>query len=156
MALAAFDLSTQSPNITLSLPDLTVTYHETWAQAQTGSSPLALNYTNISNPQTIHYHLENTVSGCASVGVFQLNVNQIPSITTISDLVLCDDQTQDGIVSNIDLTQKDIEALNGQANVNVSYYTSQTDADAATNAITGTIPTRPILKPFMCDWKVLL
>jgi gliding motility-associated-like protein len=135
---AAFDLSTQSPNITLSLPDLTVTYHETWGQAQTGSSPLTLNYTNISNPQTIHYHLENTVSGCASVGVFQLNVNQIPSITTISDLVLCDDQTQDGIVSNIDLTQKDIEALNGQANVNVSYYTSQTDADAATNAITGT------------------
>jgi hypothetical protein len=64
--------------------------------------------------------------------------SQIPSITTISDLVLCDDQTQDGIVSNIDLTQKDIEALNGQANVNVSYYTSQTDADAATNAITGT------------------
>jgi hypothetical protein len=71
---AAFDLSTQSPNITLSLPDLTVTYHETWAQAQTGSSPLTLNYTNISNPQTIHYRLENTVSGCASVGVFQLNV----------------------------------------------------------------------------------
>ena len=115
--------------------DFVVTYHETLAQAEAGTDALVSPYTNtVPNTQTIFARLEEDVLGCYDVTQLVLQVDPAPSITgPISDYQLCDN---DGDGSEtFDLTSKYDEIVNTLTDITLTYYNTEADANADTNAI---------------------
>ncbi len=133
-----FDLESQTATVigAQNPADFNVTYHLTLADANTGTGALMSPYTNISNPQTIFVRVENaTATECYATASFQLIISG-PTPNANSDVYpLCDDDF-DGITA-FDLASRDGNILGGQsaADFTVSYYESQADADAGSNAI---------------------
>ena len=114
-----------------------VTYHVSISDAGQGINPLALSYTNTSNPQTIYVRVEDAnAPGCFALTTFQLIISG-PTPTVSSGVVYseCDDD-MDG-VTLFDLATQDGNLLGTQsaADFTVTYYETQTDADGGTNAI---------------------
>ncbi|MBQ0769692.1 MAG: gliding motility-associated C-terminal domain-containing protein [Bizionia sp.] len=122
--------------------DFAVTYHATLGDAQAGTNALASPY-NAGDNTVIYVRVEDldavgSGSGCASTNTsFNLLITGATPEATSVDYELCDDESYDE-VELFDLNAHSIEVLNGQdpANYNVSYYLTQTDADAGTNALT--------------------
>ncbi len=85
--LAAFDLNSRTAAIVNGVLGLTVTYHETLSDAQTGTNPLISPYTNISvPPQPLFVRVEG-IGGCYSTGLLEL---QAIACATISGIVRID------------------------------------------------------------------
>lgn len=134
--IETFDLSSKDAEVIASLTpsNNTVSYHYSDSDAQNNINLILSPIQNISNPQTIFVRIEDIDNGCLAFTSFDLVVNSLPSVTTPTDLEVCDDATPDGI-TQIDLTQKDNEISSGQANIAVSYHLTQNDADMGSNAI---------------------
>ncbi|MEM5565850.1 T9SS type B sorting domain-containing protein, partial [Psychroserpens sp. AS72] len=116
--------------------DVTLTYHVTLADAQSGANPIANvgNYTNTSNPQTIYVRLVSNTNGCVDTGMFDIRVELPPVAVQPTPLELCDDEVADEITV-FDLTVKDNEITGGEGSWSVSYYETQADANAQDNAV---------------------
>ncbi|MEZ4855699.1 MAG: T9SS type B sorting domain-containing protein [Gelidibacter sp.] len=136
--IAQFDLTTQNAIIlgTQNPSNFTLTYHLSQANADAGTNPIVNvgNYTNISNPQTIYIRLESVANGCVTTGAFDLRVELPPVAVQPTPLQVCDDDVADEITM-FDLTIKDNEITGGEASWSTSYYTTNADAQADTNAI---------------------
>ena len=112
--------------------DIVVSYHETPEQLENNSNPIPNpdNYSNTSNPQTVYIRVTNTVSNCYVALPLELIVNLPPTINAIGNFETCDNDTDSFELTNT------IETLIGnQANVNVTFYDSQNDADNAQNPL---------------------
>ena len=131
-----FALDSQNAAI-LNNQTATVTYHLTQADADSGNAPLnATSYQNISNPQIIYARVtDNGPQMCSSTTSFNLIVNRTGVVSLVNDLIACDD-ANDGM-EQFDLTTQLNDILGTQivANNNVTFYTSQTDADSRVNEI---------------------
>ena len=122
--------------------DFLVTYHETLNDAQTGMNALVSPY-SATDGTVIYVRVEDvdsvgSGSGCASTNTtFSLVVLGALPTATSADMETCDDDSRDGIES-FDLDSNSVNILNGQdpATFIVSYYATQTDADAGMNALT--------------------
>ncbi|SDS10232.1 gliding motility-associated C-terminal domain-containing protein [Formosa sp. Hel1_31_208] len=134
--ITQFDLTTKDAEILGGQTDVTLTYHVTAADALTGNNAIANvgNYTNTSNPQTIYVRLVSNINGCVDVGQFDLRVELPPVAVQPTPLELCDDEIDDEITV-FDLTVKDVEITGGEASWSVSYYETDVDAQAQTNAV---------------------
>ena len=144
-----FMLSDTEAEITGGAPGLTVTYHETPSDAQNNVNPLTSPYNNIVvNTQTIYIRVESSTiaTDCATFVDLVLIVNPTPQITTaavLTPLEVCDDNA-DGFAT-FDLPTKEPEILNlldadatndlDSTLYTISYYTSEANAETATNAI---------------------
>ena len=127
-----FDLELATAEITGGDASLIVTYHETAVDADTGDNPLSSPYTNTSNPQTIFVRVEDPDTGCfvSDVVTLDLRVNPQPSPTPDpTPLEVCD-VDNDGFVDSFILTDRDIEIINGEPDVVVSYHETLADAEA--------------------------
>ena len=113
-----------------SAADYTVTYHATEELALAGEDPLPLDYTNTSNPQTIHARVTNNQTGCYAISSFDLVVSPIPTITTPDDLVACEEEQGVGRAS-FDLWATIPQITGGAANVVVQFF--KTPGDMASN-----------------------
>ncbi|MGB0974121.1 MAG: T9SS type B sorting domain-containing protein, partial [Flavobacteriaceae bacterium] len=95
----------------------------------------------ITSTQTIYVYAETgTTPNCSSEHSFVVTVNPSPTATAIDDLEECDvdingNPDNDGIVV-FNLTTHSGVLLNGQANMTVSYFLNQADADANVNSLT--------------------
>ena len=134
-----FTLTDADLEITGGVAGLTVSYHETMADANNNVNPLTSPYNNIVvDTQTVHARVESTtiVTDCATIIDLVLVVNPEPQIELdLTPLEECDDNT-DGF-TQFDLTQAATEVLNGidPLEVTISYYETQANAEAATNAL---------------------
>lgn len=107
------------------------------------SNSATLNLPNLTKANEGSYYLEiDTTNDCGVpihyTGEVQINVYNPPTIAKPIDILECDTDN-DGYIS-FDLNNlKDVEILNGQSTseYEVLYYTTQNDADANTNIITG-------------------
>ncbi len=135
-----FDLTTRDSAILGSQdPSLfSVSYYNSQIDADTGSNAI-LNPTSFSNtisPQPIFVRVEENANPiCYGTSSFNLVVNPLPSVVIPTPLEVCDDDTPDGL-AQFDLTLKDSEITNADPNLVVSYYETNADALAQTNAIT--------------------
>ncbi|WP_420378751.1 T9SS type B sorting domain-containing protein [Gilvibacter sp.] len=127
-----FDLELATPEITGGDTSLIVTYHETAADADTGDNPLTSPYTNTSNPQTIYVRVEDPDTGCfvSDVVTLDLRVNPQPSPTPDPTPIEICDADNDGFVDSFILTDRDVEIINGEPDVVVSYHETLADAQA--------------------------
>ncbi|MBT8324245.1 MAG: hypothetical protein KJO96_03015, partial [Winogradskyella sp.] len=131
-----FDLSQKNSEVIGGQLNVTPTYHETLADAESGSNALPLSYTNtVVDNQIIFVRVEDNASGCYDTTTLELIVNPLPLVNPIIDFELCDVNNPGDEIEVFDLSTKDNEVINGQANVSVAYYENQIDAENNTNAI---------------------
>ncbi|MFT5849076.1 choice-of-anchor L domain-containing protein, partial [Psychroserpens sp.] len=124
-----FDLMSRDTEILGTQTGMTVTYHETLIEAIDGVNAQSSPYSNISaGSQTIVVRLTDDLSGCSATVELQLFVNPIPSVGAISDYQLCDDNMSGDETEVFDLSTKDIEAIDSQTGVTVSYHETPSDA----------------------------
>ncbi|WP_439151956.1 choice-of-anchor L domain-containing protein [Winogradskyella sp.] len=134
--IETFDLSIKDAEVLASVPasSYTISYHYTSTAAQNSFNPITSPIQNTTNPQVVHVRIEDTTNGCLAFSTINLVVNALPNIVDPSPLDICDDQTADGFTT-IDLSVKDDEITNGQANTIVTYHSTVTDAANGANAL---------------------
>ncbi|WP_196888305.1 T9SS type B sorting domain-containing protein [Aureivirga sp. CE67] len=136
-----FDIQTHIDNVEGNYPpgDYTVKAYPTQSDMQSDTNEITNNnaYQNTSvNSQIIYTHITNNNTGCTKDDVtFQIIVNPYPTVLTVADIELCDDDT-DGLVSGFNLQDYDVVILAGLSNHDVTYHTSLADAQTDANAIT--------------------
>ena len=133
-----FVLTDSDDLITGSAAGVTVTYHETLSDANTGANPLASPYNNVViDTQTIYARVESAtvVTDCATIIDLVLNVYPTPQLLTPTALELCDDNLDQ--VVQFDLSDSVTELLNGieLSDVVISFYETQANASSSNNAI---------------------
>mgnify|MGYP001814796204 FL=1 len=131
-----FDLTTKDAEILASVPmgNYTFSYHYNDNDARNNVNSITNPIANTSNPQTIFIRIEDINTSCLTYGTFNLIVNTLPTVTTPTTLIVCEDDTPDGY-TDFDLSLKDNEITSGQNNLFVSYHYTQADADNGVNAI---------------------
>ena len=138
-----FDLDSLYPTIVAGASNLTVSYYLTEEDAEGGTgSPLVSPYTNTINPELIWARVEDDITGCYGTFVIELKVIS-PIAGTPTPLIECDQTPNDGI-ADFNLTQADIDIINGQTNNFVTYHETLVQAEAGTDALvspyTNTVP----------------
>ena len=139
--ITVFDLTQIEDDITLANPDLTVTYYNSYADAQTGTNPIddPTMYTNLTPVQSIGFVVTDTTTGCTTAWFFTIEVKPRPTPYpgVIPTLEVCDGDT-DGFAS-FDLTLNDALILSTDSSTPTvyGYYESYDDA-FADNAPIGT------------------
>ncbi|MDT8346914.1 MAG: T9SS type B sorting domain-containing protein [Flavobacteriaceae bacterium] len=132
-----FDLSTKDLEASNGVAGLTVTYHTSQADADTGANPIPTIYTNTTNPETIFVRVEDLAATtvCFATTSFELRVFPAEA-SSVTDFIVCDDPSNDGI-EIFDLNIKGLEAIGSQnpADIGFTFHNSQTDADNGLNAL---------------------
>ena len=135
----AFDLTTKISEVLGALnPNLfTVTFHETQLDAELNSNaiPTPALYLNINpNTQTIYIRVEEIADASSySVTTLDLIINAAPNIGTPLDLSI--EQIPFTGTAVFDLTTNDVALINGMTGVTITYYTTQSNAEAQTAPI---------------------
>ena len=131
---AAFILNDKDNEISGGDPDIELTYHLTQIDAEIGVNALASPFLNsVPFSQTVFVRAESVVSGCTSFTTLVLIVQLPPDAENILDLEAVD--TDGNGFEFFDLTSKIPEILNGQTNVNVTFYETAADANNDINVI---------------------
>ena len=135
-----FDLTELDNEISGTLSNLIISYHETETEALNNVNAIVGDYSNIvAYQQTIYVRVEDTTitTACYTYLNFQLIVNDVPQIELDPEpLEVCDDDT-DGIAL-FDLSLANNQILNGLAPLDfeITYYESFADAELKSNQIT--------------------
>ena len=128
-----FDLTTAESHITdVRQQNIVIEYYANFEDSEANINPIANpeNYTNISNPQTVYMKVTNTVSNCYAALPIELIVNQPPIINDFEEYTVCANAS-----NTADLTEINEIATNNTYNVLYSYFSSEADAIANTNAL---------------------
>ncbi|WP_178991757.1 Ig-like domain-containing protein [Winogradskyella schleiferi] len=137
-----FDLTSKDAEITGGDTTLTVSYHETMADAQNNVNPVSSPYNNIvMGSQTLYARVESSTiaTDCDTIVTLQINVNPTPQLgaAAAEPLAICDDISADGF-GQFDLTNKIPEILQNLADptlYTVTFYVNETDAADALSPI---------------------
>ena len=131
-------LGTQDPSV------YNVTYHRSLAEAQSGASPLASPYSNLTaNRETIYIRIYNTNTMCANdISQFDVIINPEPTFDVISNLSYCDNDLDgddtNGVIQNIDLDSQIATILGAAQDPDdyiVTFHSNQTDATSGASPI---------------------
>ena len=121
--------------------DFNVLYFTSQADADAGSNPISLPFSNTSNAQQIFVRIENVLNTtCYDTTSFIVEVFDTPTANVVDTLSFCDDGI-DGSLTNgqmdVDLSAATTVVLGSQspADFNVTYHLNQNDADTNTNAL---------------------
>ncbi|MBU2928947.1 T9SS type A sorting domain-containing protein [Winogradskyella psychrotolerans] len=134
---ADFNLDDLSASLGLG-DEFVISYYTSTADANQAINSIVSPY--ISAGETLIVRVEDidaaadSFLGCRYLSTVDLVVNSIPVAVFPTALSLCDDSTSDEIAV-FDLTVKDAEITNGNADWSVSYYETNADAQAQTNVI---------------------
>ena len=134
-----FTLTDADAEITGTLSNLAISYHETLSDAENNLFPIIGDYNNIVQyQQTIYVRVEDTTisTDCFTYLELLIVVNDVPQIETEpSALEVCDNDT-DGF-GLFDLSLANQEILNGldPLDFEISYYETLDNANAETNPI---------------------
>lgn len=131
-----FNLNDKTTEMSQNSPEtLDITYYTTFddADAEINPIPNINNYTNIENPQQIFARIENGTV-CHAVASFSLNVVQVPSANTPSEITLCDNDYDESTF--FDLTDAEVEILDiRNDDILISYFETIEDLENGVNQI---------------------
>ncbi|MGJ8593939.1 MAG: T9SS type B sorting domain-containing protein [Aquaticitalea sp.] len=130
--LTSIDLSVKDVEITGNNPQYVVSYHLNQLDANNGSAPFAIPYTNISNPQIVYVRVEIAATGCYDTTTLELQVEQAPVANVPLPLEYCDADS-DGI-GVFTLTDADAQITGGASGLTVTYHETMADAENDVNA----------------------
>ena len=133
--VAEFDLSSRDSEITGGASGVTVTYHESEADAETGDNPLTSPYTNTSNPQTVYVRVQDDVTGCFSTTTLELVALVIDPLAMPAAVESCPADGASGLTNQFDLTAFNAELGIDVSGLTVTYHTNAADAEDGSNPI---------------------
>ncbi|TVZ55466.1 gliding motility-associated-like protein [Lutibacter sp. Hel_I_33_5] len=147
--MQSFNLESQTSTIlgNQNNPNLSVTYHLSSADANSGLNLQTSPFTNtVKDKQTVYVRVTNTNGGCFTDHTsFDVIVNPVPVANFVPNLEICDDNTdgsaRNGFSQSIDLTSRTAGILGNQdpTQFGVSYHTSLANAQGNIN---------PLLSPY--------
>ncbi|WP_179333120.1 T9SS type B sorting domain-containing protein [Winogradskyella costae] len=120
--------------ITLSQPNLVVSYHGSASDAASGINAYPMPYTNTNSAEVLYVSVKNTETGCISTTILNVNIIDSPTINTETHYIDACDTDLDGY-ANFDLTTIIPEVLEGLNGVTVTFHTSPDDALSGSNPI---------------------
>ena len=127
------DLHSFNDLVSNGLTNVSVSYHTSNDNAENNAGALPQFYTNTSNPQTLHARITNNSSGCYSTIPLEINVIPAPTVNTIADIIICDDdQDAYNIVDLEALIPTMVTNLN---NLIITFHTSLNDQQNGINPI---------------------
>lgn len=130
--LAVFDLS-QAGNLVNPGSQYTVSYHATQANAETDVAPLPLTYPAFHNT-VVYARLENVVTGVL-VKVETITLKVLPApVAHVGQIQVCP-IVMDGPEGIFTLSDANSQVTGGVAGLTVTYYTSNTEAEAGINPL---------------------
>ncbi len=133
--LTEMDLTIKNSEITNGNPNYSVGYYFSETDALNGENPLPVNYTNISNPQTVYVRVVDINTNCFATTTLDLNVITAPSANAPPALEYCDEDADGFGVFN--LSQLNEVISDGQTGLTITYHETQADAENNVNAIIG-------------------
>ncbi len=114
-----------------------VFYFSNLTDAENNVSPLPNDYISSITEETIYARIQNSNnSDCYDVAEFLIGIHYSPIATQPEDLLICDDESNDGY-ADFDLSIQNNIILNGQSATEniISYHLSQNDAESNTNPL---------------------
>ena len=130
-----FDLTTKNAELITNATGMVITYYTSQADATGATNVIAVPTAHVGGPDDIiWFRVENTATGCFSVGSFHIIVNPLPTVVQPTTLFACSDGINPN-VSVFNLSTKNNEITGGATGVTVSYYYTQADADSATSPL---------------------
>ncbi|MDA9310353.1 T9SS type B sorting domain-containing protein, partial [Flavobacteriaceae bacterium] len=139
--IETFDLTSKDDEILNSLVDVTLTYHESFADAEAGLFPITPATGYVSPSATIWVRAVNYEDGdisndalCVTIGQFDLIIGETPAFNVIPEIVACDDEIADGI-TEFDLNSYNDIITGGNPDVTVTYHATQEFAQAGFPAL---------------------
>gem|GEM_PF-2825481 len=141
---ATFDLSEMVPTIEGAGTGVSTTFHSSLADAETGASPLPINFTSVAT--TVFARVEVAATNCFKTSEIELTVNENPEVIDVSvPLVNCSGSA----TAEFDLTLIEDDVSNGATDVIVTFYATAQDAIDEVNPLpnpynggTGTVHSR--------------
>jgi gliding motility-associated-like protein len=120
-------------------PDVSITYHLTQSDAQTGANALPTTGYPNNDPwtQTIYVRVFYTLTGCANYVQLQLIVHPKPVATTPSDYHVCDDNADGTAVFDLSTVIPQVLGTISAATHTVTFHTTEQNAIDDINPITG-------------------
>ncbi|MBC8757722.1 CUB protein, partial [Kordia sp. YSTF-M3] len=128
----AIDLSVRSAEIVNNQTGFSVIYYLSQADADSNTNPLALPYTNITNPQTVFVRVDSGNSGCYVTTSLVLSVADAPSVFPATPLEYCDTDNDGFGIFNIRSTENQITG-GMLMDIAVTYHETPEDADNDVN-----------------------
>ena len=129
--IETFDLTSKDDEILNSLVDVTLTYHESFADAEAGLFPITPATSYVSPSATIWVRAVNYEDGdvsndalCVTIGQFDLILGETPTFNVIPEIEACDDEIADGI-TEFDLNSYNAIITGGNPDVTVTYHATQ-------------------------------
>lgn len=145
---ATFDLTSITSDVLQGLTGVTVTFHLTYEDAQSGSNPIP-NPASFDNTafeeQTIYIRVEDDSTGCSSITDVEIHPNLLLTATNIRDFSECDDGSDNTQSFNLDMIAESI--INDLEDVSVIFYASEEDQQNQVNALDPNIPFIPTSFP---------
>ena len=138
--VGGFDLEIKKDELLGALlpSEYNVTYHLTQTDADSGANPQSSPFTNtVKDQQAIYVRVENNNTGCFNAHKsFNVKVNPIPKVQTVSPLEICDDEMDGsaftGFSQSIVLENKLNEILGpdqAPGDFDVSFHSTPSDAE---------------------------
>lgn len=124
-----FDLTEIIPDVLDGLTGVSVTFHETQEDAESGDNAIAdeTNYENIiQSVQTLYIRVEDDITGCYTVVPLELHTNLLITGTNITSYLQCDDDSGDGI-AEFNLENVAEWVINDLENLTITFYETEDD-----------------------------
>ncbi|NQX84332.1 MAG: T9SS type B sorting domain-containing protein [Flavobacteriaceae bacterium] len=138
---AIFDLTVLLDEIAMGLTGVTITFHTSYEDAQTGANPIEdpSNFENtLPDVQTIYIRIENDITGCATIVSTELHANLLLTGTAITDFEACDEDS-DGVVE-FDLEEISTSIANGLEDITITFYETESDLENHINPLDPSVP----------------
>ncbi|WP_298898510.1 T9SS type B sorting domain-containing protein [uncultured Psychroserpens sp.] len=134
------DLSEVSTQMQINPDDnLTFTYYNTDPESNNVSNPLPLQYSSITNLETLFVNVENNNGGCNSVYSFQVITNENPLLLPLSNmqspLILESCYFDENSNGYFNLNDIENDIILSEDNFETTFYLSHLDAENGTNEI---------------------
>ena len=153
---ANFNLNEVVDDVLQGLTGVSVSFHETLEEAQSGSNPIVnpSNYQNTTiEEQVVFIRVEDNTTGCASVRPFEIHTNLLLTGTEIRDFSLCDIDN-DGVES-FNLFNIATVMINDIPEVTINFYLSEADREQQVNALNPLTPFVPTENPQVIYLEVM-
>ncbi|WP_379926904.1 T9SS type B sorting domain-containing protein [Mariniflexile jejuense] len=139
-----FDLTQVIADIENGLPNVTTTFHESYADAQTGTNPIQnpSNYQNTTfEEQTLYVRVVDNTTGCASLVPLEIHTNLLLTGTDTGDYAICDTNDNENDAADFQLSAIEIYITNDLPfPIEVTFFNSESDRDNNINPIDKNLP----------------
>src|SRR5690554_148985 len=132
----SIELATFDTYVASGIPNANITYFLTEEDAENNENILPPFVTNSNNPQIVYVRVADGTTGCHDIAPLEINVIPAPTLSQPMDVIICDDDQDAFYIVNLD--EKIPEIVPDTTNLNVTFHSTEVDANTSENPFTNT------------------